>query len=151
MESPRIVGYLQALVALRDGSYNSNFMKRLLLPALLLCTSCISLTSPKSYWNLSIPISETAPGDADRLIRETVPLFDEVAEAWARRGATKPGAQELLGKARKVERNLATALMTYLSLTPDEQDRETIERRTNRLQELLTAVRTCIKEIESSL
>ena len=141
----------KALVVPPAGSYNSNFMKRLLLPVLLLCTSCTPMTPPASYWHLTIPISAGAAGDADRLIRETVPLFNEVADAWARRGATKSGAQELLGKARKVERNLATALMTYLSLTPDEQNRETIERRAGGLQELLAAIRTCIREIESSL
>ena len=128
-------------------------MKRLLLPALLLAASCVSMTPPPSYWNLSIPVaaSGSPARDVDLLIRETVPLFNEVAEAWNQKGRMKRDRQTLLVKARKVERNLASALMSYLSLPPDEQGKETIERRASRLQELLTDIRTCIKEIESSL
>ncbi len=126
-------------------------MKRLLLPALLLGASCVNPTPPPSYWHLSIPVSETAPGDVDRLIRETVPLFNEVAEAWNRKRTTQADRQALLAKARKVERNLASALMSYLSLPPDEPGKAVTERRSTRLQELLTDIRAFIREIESSL
>lgn len=128
-------------------------MKRLSVATLLLLSlsACTPWATPPSYWHLTVPIQAAGPGDAERLIRETVPLFGEVADAWARQPVRRSELPALLAKARKVERNLASALLGYLSLPPEQQDKEAVERRTTRLQELLTAIRACIKEVESSL
>ncbi|HLF92789.1 MAG TPA: hypothetical protein VJB14_04965 [Planctomycetota bacterium] len=126
-------------------------MKRLSVAALVLLSACTHATPPPSYWHLTVPVQAAGPGDAERLIRETVPLFGEVADAWARQPVRRSELPALLAKARKVERNLASALLGYLSLPPEQPNREAIERRTTRLQELLTAIRSCIKEVESSL
>ncbi len=125
-------------------------MKHLSVLGLVLFSACSSWAPPPSYWHLTVPVQAAGQGDAERLIRESVPLFEEVADAWSR----MPGKSKLpalLAKARKVERNLASALMAYLAIPLEQQDKEAVERRTARLQELLTAVRAVIKEIEATL
>jgi len=125
-------------------------MRPIALLTLLLAASCTQ-PSPPSYWHLTVPVPQLDLGEADRLIRETVVLYQEVADTWDRRPATLAKLRALLARARKVERNLSSALITYLSILPEPQEKDAFEQRRSRLQDLLTTLRAWIKDVESAL
>jgi hypothetical protein len=150
-------------------------MKRL-LPFFLGALAACSSSPQRSYWRYSAPANEnktspgekpspaepvrmtvktnesvTTPDDAARLIRESVPLYKEVADSWERGPRTRLELEMLLAKARKVERNLASAQMIYLSIPDESPTSKVVEQRTRRIDEILSAIKSTIKQIEARL
>jgi hypothetical protein len=131
-------------------------MKTYLPLALLALAACqptgdwvLRSAAPPGYWDFGQP--PNSPNEAARLIRETVPLYKEVADAWERTPSGKSELRALLAKARKVERNLAAVQMIYLSLPGEGPEQAAVERRTKKVEELTATIKTCIRQIESRL
>jgi hypothetical protein len=136
-------------------------MKKFIPVSLLALAACaaprpvtywrFSSAPPPSYWEMAgPPKGDGTPAEAARLIRESVPLYREVAEQWER-ATSKQELRTLLGKARRVERNLAQAQLIYEAAGDDRSDPGAAERRAKQLDELVAAIKTCIRQIESRL
>lgn len=106
---------------------------------------------PPSYWEKlpqAVAVRESdAKAEAGRLLRETVPLYREVAEEWERPGLSKQELEALLAKARRIEGNLVEVRRIY-TVHPDACESDG---RSQRVADLLTAIRSCIQRIEERL
>jgi len=143
------------------GYAGSEMLNRTLPLALLALAACSTpqgqghwawtTPPPPSYWERvpRKPASKDAEakGEASRLLRETVPLYREVAEEWERGGSSKPEMHALLVKARRIERNLVEVQRIYTDCPGACEP----EGRPQKVGELLTAIRTCIRQLEERL
>lgn len=106
---------------------------------------CLPASPPPSYWAAASrgpgPSEETARAEVARLLAETVPLYQEVADEWERGFGTKPEIELLFRKARRVERNLE-AIRALAAAHPDACEPG------GRLEELLAAIKTCLRQLE---
>jgi len=117
---------------------------RLVVPSVPLIVPAVPPAPPPA------PRAESERAIADRLVREALPFFREVSEAWEAKPTGKSERKALLDKFRKVESTLASALVTYLSLPAKDDEKKVIDGRTLRIQELLATLRGCMRQIEAA-
>jgi hypothetical protein len=89
--------------------------------------------------------------DANALIKEASPIYGEVSAAMDSLPGDKASLRDLYRKAERVNLKLSDAKILYSSVRGDAPDPALIDRRVSQLDELLDAVRDCMKMLKSRL
>jgi hypothetical protein len=96
--------------------------------------------------------SRWAQDEAARLIRESVPLAGEVADAVERPlPADRRELENLRAKARTAHDNLSAARELYIRIEADVENQSQVSDRVRRLNDLMGAMKGALKRIEKAL